>query len=313
MYDEGVRISDSDGSVTLTIHDIETGEYITSSDGDAIAETSDGNGDPIYSYLLGFDDTAGCRKLKAVWDFGTSDGVGKRTDYIEVVMPLVTPDEIQEEFPQFAPGGDEAKTFDELKRMERTVRGIVTAYTNQVFTCELNKVRKVVGTDADALFLKYPIFNLHRVVQGDTLLYGWKTLDSDGNAVESDGFVELLRFDEDFDEVVRRKVVRGSVFDVKADVTDTALRRGPIFKSGYIYSVTADWGFEYIPNGVNQAAKLLVRDYFCADGKYHEMGVNIVRSADWRMEFAHDPYSTTGNVYADQLLSRYVNINVGVI
>lgn len=318
VYENGVRVS-PDAAPTFTWEAIDdstvSGTY-ASGDISAVAVTG---ASPSYTYYKasfpppGYDDI--CRTFKLTWDFDyTPTGGGStvqmtRNDFVNVVQPLVTVDEIRQEYPQFDVGGAEEKTYDELKAMERKVRNVIETYCNQSFGFKGNKTMSVISDGNDYLQLPDRAVRLEEVKYKDTVYFNrWTAADTipSGSSV-GDVRTEIVTFNKDFPWTVQRKFFRGIPWDVKQAVDETLLSRRHIFKTQYIYDVNADWGWEYVPGEVNLAALLLVGNYFCKDNTYHVRGISVVRSADWRMEFAHDPYSTTGNVMADQLLSQYIN------
>ena len=79
-----------------------------------------------------------------------------------------------------------------------------------------------------------------------------------------------------------------------------------VFGLGYRYKVYAEFGYEDIPDEVDQATVELMQDYFSKDNLWRKKYVNKISTFDWDFEYGSGATSGTGNLYADQLLSDYV-------
>lgn len=318
IYDGDTRVS-ADATPSFTWVDVDdstaTGTLVVST----VAVTG---ASPSYNYYeviwpADLSETSYCRSIEGTWDAAYNGQAITRIENIDVVQPLVGIGEILQEFPQFDTGGSNPKTNDELKRMERDVRYVIESYCRQTFGFKGNKTKKVISDGNDYLQLPDRIERLEEVKYEDTVYFDrWTAAniaDAPSGTNIGDVKTEIVTFDKDYPYTVRRKFFRGIPWDVKQAVDETLLSRRHIFKTEYMYSVNADWGWSRVPGRVSEAAKELINYYFCNDSAYHKRGINVVRSADWRLEFAADPYSTTGSVIADQLLSNYVNFGIKVI
>jgi hypothetical protein len=78
------------------------------------------------------------------------------------------------------------------------------------------------------------------------------------------------------------------------------------WSDGYEYEVTGTWGWEFVPQPVKEAARLLAADYADPDSEYRDRYLTSMTAADWRIQFHSGAFQKTGNVRADQLLSQYV-------
>ncbi len=124
--------------------------------------------------------------------------------------------------------------------------------------------------------------------------------------------IALVDWEDESPETIYRVVTGQNPWTVKAHVSPEILSTRRLFEAKRLYVVRASAGWKRVPDNVSEAARILIDDYFSPSGKYHEYGVTVLRSADYRMEFAEDPFSTTGNIIADQLLSNYINWGVHV-
>lgn len=303
---------------------METGDAVSTSQ----VQTVNASGYDYYTVTLDPSEVTTCRTIKLTWNFAVSGNQFSRADFIEVVNPLITPDEVQQAYPQFDIGGANEKSYDQIKAMERTVRQIIQTYTNQTFGPKGTKTLRVFGSGSNYLHLPERIYGLEYVAAEDPditlydqtasggLLY---KRDHDGVPVEPAEVlpntkpIELVSWDKEHPWTIRRKHGRHPGPDPKRDITAGWLSEKNIFESKRSYVIRAQLGWEYVPNAVNQAAKVLIDDYMSNEAVYHERNVEDVSSADWSMSFGGDHFSTTGNVYADQLLAPYVNVNWVVI
>lgn len=72
------------------------------------------------------------------------------------------------------------------------------------------------------------------------------------------------------------------------------------------YEINGVWGWNSVPEAVQEAAKLLINDYACGDNNYRDRFLTSMTAADWRLQFHEGAFSNTGNVRANQLLAEYV-------
>jgi hypothetical protein len=79
-----------------------------------------------------------------------------------------------------------------------------------------------------------------------------------------------------------------------------------IFQSGIPYKVQARFGWDSVPENVEQAAAELMKDYFSKDTMWRNKYVKNISTFDWDFEYTGDAYTGTGNAYADNLLADYV-------
>lgn len=205
---------------------------------------------------------------------------------VNVVTPILTKREITEVW-------DTATDADTIM-IEKAVRHIVQAYTGQEFGRFIGPY-EVKGTNSTALLLP------RRLLSIDT--FNGVEFPDAAYSIEADGYI--LRYKP------------WGVPPVKADYYGLHMHTGGVihnpnnvkwhtFAENRYYTVNGHWGFESVPDGVKEAAKLLVNDYACADSQYRDRYLVSMTAADWRVQFYSGAYLRTGNVRADQLLSDYV-------
>jgi hypothetical protein len=86
-----------------------------------------------------------------------------------------------------------------------------------------------------------------------------------------------------------------------------------IFKRNKHYDVYARFGWESVPDDVEQATIEIMRSYFSKDRAWRDRYVNKISTTDWDFEFASDAFSGTGSAYADKLLLDYVVTQMVVV
>lgn len=226
------------------------------------------------------------KMLRIDWTYTIGGEANSPSQYVSIVTPYALPDEIR----SFAPGMESAD-IDDLKEVERTVRGVIDAYCHQTFDYERGKTYQAYGRNAATLVLPKRLIRLTSVYQGLTNL---------SNYVQAHPGSHYT---------LGRTYPANAI---KADVNDLFTSRR-FFSENTAFSVTGDWGWEYVPSEVNQAAKLIIKARFCDEDAYRERWIDNIRNADWRMEFLRTGNHTTGSADADALLNMYRNLNWQVL
>lgn len=279
-------LTDADSGVTVTIHDVndplypdDTG-YTPLVDGDTASKSGTGE----YAYTIDSTITGSPTRLKVVWDFAVNGQAIEDIDWVDIVRPYAHIHEIKEEYPELA-----NKTNQEIRSMERKVRTIINAFTGTHFSIEKNEKVIVNGSGDDEITLYKPIINIRKVVVGN----------------------------EDITKMVERKP--GDIWSIrkKRTIDDIDLKfsffTNRFFKEHYEYIITADFGWEYVPNEINLAALLLIEFYFCNESRYHRYGVNEVRTISNTLKFEQNPVESTGHIEVDQILLNFMAPNMVMI
>lgn len=208
-----------------------------------------------------------------------------RSLHIEVVTPILTKREIREVW--------DTATDKEVLEIEKAVRHVIQAYTGQTYGMFVGTL-PVRGEGNIALRTPRRLIELISV---------------DGRSASSN-------FTVDPEGHIVRHYPWG-VPPVKADYHGLHMQRGGIihnpnnvkltrWNAEKTFNLTGRWGYEYVPEPVKQAAKLLVNDYACGDSQYRDRYLVSMAAADWKLQFHSMAYTKTGNARADQLLSEYV-------
>lgn len=212
-------------------------------------------------------------------------------EHLRVVTPYVSVERVRDRYPDddiiqalYAAGGEQ------LRDAEKTVRYIINSFVGQSFSLEPNITYEVLGRGLKELYLPKRLARLTSITDLDGRVYQGQI----------DAFTSF-------------SIRRGDDTLLYSAYTDGQTLYGvPIGARGRsgrwgdgVYRVTGDWGWTFVPQEVEEAATMLVKDSFNPDSKYFEMYVDNIRASDWRMEFAKTGDRTTGNAKADLLLSRF--------
>lgn len=290
---------------------------ITTLDGVVVAEGTSSSEDGVYTALVGSEVTGDFEPKVITWTY-TIDGneIETAPEIIEIVRPYIMPDT----YNRTAPGQElDIRNF---RMVESKVRKVIESYCRQSFQIQQHVVKTAVGHTGNALQLPerlirfkgmsvvdepiaslvgYPGIMTYPNMQDGT---NYELLRGDGIARHS--LNEYVSFNPDRPWEIRRRL------NAEAGGMNP-INRSQFFSSHKQYAILGDWGWEYIPNDIQQAAAILIADYANDDATYREKYIDNVRAADWRMEFAATGNETTGNANADMMLERYRNYRLEVI
>lgn len=288
---------DTDGVATLQhpttgplTADIYRGDSVVSPN-QPVTTTGDIHTTPIAWPLNTHDAT-----LKIVWKNASASF--SRVTYVEIVTPIVPLYVLDDIFDLTTPDEDK---YD----AERLVRRIIEVYTGQNFGF-FTGTKVVQGNDTTELAMPTPLITFAAmndysfeyeptsfVIRGE----GWFLAQRPG------GYYTIK--DSPPDAIL-------DMFNDGVIIAPTAIKK-PDFCFRSDYKITGDWGYSFVPTGVQEAAKILINDYACQDAAYRDKYLHSMKSADWRFEFNQGAFDGTGNVKADQLLEPYRLDNIAVI
>lgn len=293
----------ADAEPTATAVNVETGDAVTLQ---SVATVPSGSGYDYYEVALDPSEVTTTKQVKITWSYTYSGSSYTNVEYVNVVRPYFTANELWDFNSDFASGGATPKTVDEIQLVERRVRNLIDSYCRQGFQDLGKRTESFIGGGTDDLHLPWRIYKLHKVSTDNITLF---ERDGGGNVT-----TEIVTWDDSLPDLIRTKIRRAAAFgDVKADISPGLLSPRATFQTDRIYYVEAGWGWDYLPDNVTQAALILADDHFNENDIYHQQNITVLRSADYRMEFGRDHYTTTGNTHADQMLENYVNNQVYMI
>lgn len=231
-----------------------------------------------------------------LWNFTyTEDGqIYEYREYtpVSVVTPILPFSEVRRIL------GDDA-TQDEVADVEKAVRHVIQAHTGQFFGRFVGK--KSVTGSGDS-FLRLPMRLISAVsVNGDSNWSHSLSLRGDGWYLRSKIYgVPSIRADWDG----WHESPWG--YSGRAPIVAPYSRKVQNFIENAEYVIDGEWGWKFVPAQVQEAAKLLVNDYACADSMYRDRFLTSMTAADWRIQFHDGAFADTGNVRANQLLAQFI-------
>lgn len=202
-----------------------------------------------------------------------------------VYLPLIT-------YEEFNDNTIDESLFDEF---ESLIRHTVQNYCGQKFGPYVGQTIEIQGDGGDALELPAPALALTSV--------------EDSFGTDLTQFVDIAPGANGF---LLRKAIYGvtNFFDAKADIT---FRMSDLFKETQSYVVTGDFGWEYVPQEVQLAANILIKDVMSEASEMIQQGIVEQHLGDFKIKYNADRWGSTGNGRADNLLAGYVNFGIGLI
>jgi len=307
------EIVDPDGSVSATLYDITEDPFIDPaiSSTSPISTLSASKIDSDFgSYLINMPNslTTRNRNFKIVWTYSVNGNVVTHNTFCDVVTPYANLAEAIEDLGLGTdPSDPKYKTYHELQMAEKYARKVIESYTGQRFYL-YNDTTFAYGSGSDILPLPYRIYGLRILAANDTLLidsindinyWGWNPEIIEG------GFGLKAIQSNTLDQTTY-------IANGLATPTINALQGDP-FLNGMRYKIEGAFGYEDVPDNVEQAAIQLMGDYFSKDKLWTNKYVKRVQTFDWQFEYNSEVYKGTGNAYADSLLYPYVLSNMLVI
>lgn len=242
------------------------------------------NGEPHSAVLPYFIDE--CR-VTVTWNITlTGQGAVVKKDIYEIVTPYLSNREVL----NIIKGG----TDEDALAAEASVRHIINSHTGQSFGTFVGE-KLVYAEGKNYISLPARLVTL-------TSLNG---VDIGGSGIRVDGGGWYISAPDYGSYAPSVRADFDGYNEATVPIQAPGRNRNGYFTAGP-FIVDGVWGYEYVPEPVREAAKLLTNDYHCDDGVYRDRYLKTMTAADWRIEFVSGAYLKTGNVRADQLLSRFV-------
>lgn len=312
LFHKGEAVT-PDSDVIVKVYDITEDPMVSPTiDPDAIlttfiaeAEETDVGAYKFYFPLsyLGRD-----RKFKLQWTYTYGSEAPMQTSYIDVVTPYVSIEEAIEDLDLGSdPNDPNYKSYHEIRMAEKYARKMVEYYTGQKFFLFDDKFT-IMGNDSDTLPLPRKISTLHTLHQNDQLwIDNLNNVNNLGYVIEptTSGFGIKINQSALLDGTtyIANGMVPPSIHDVSPN----------IFKNGRHYDVYARFGWDSVPDEVEQATIEIMRTYFAKDRAWKDRYISQISTTDWNFKYASDAFSGTGSAYADKLLLDYVVTQMVVV
>lgn len=230
----------------------------------------------------------------------TIDGDIKQTTRYKAADQYVTSTDFFAEHASLNVGTNAA----DFAQSERKVRYIINSFTRQNFGPYLGKTKLVIGDGGNSLVLPE---RLNRLIScKDT----WGT--------DLTPLVEVLPDQNKWLQTrsrIPQFAVRplGTLYDVdiKSDVTRDTRN---FFTNKLDFILLGNWGWDWIPSNVTEASNLLLMDEYTGAGSDLNNWITAKKLDDFEIQYSNLSYlsTTTGNVTADDLLSGFITVEIGL-
>ncbi len=238
-----------------------------------------------YSYTLPVAAVSDETELTIEWMFTVSSNALVIKEYMSVVTP----------YAPWSYFNDAGKTYSDYLECERIARSIINTYCGQTFGIKTTTYA-IEGHGSDSLKLPNRLLTLTDVswFDGTTRpgsVIGW---DNPQWEITADGWV--LRTQPNSIHI------------------DPVYNAESVFRRNRLFNIEGVWGYTAVPTEVEEAAKILIADYLCADHKYRDKYLDSIKMGDLAWKYNSGAWNGTGNATADMLLSDFRNYpGIGII
>lgn len=189
-------------------------------------------------------------------------------------------------------------TTAQATQIEKVARKIIEADAGTFDF--VRKKKEIIGMGLDYLPVDERIIKLYYMYENGTLIYDYQNENLDDYRVSIDG-TSITTSVVEVNKMEYQKVWRDRYLD-----TD--------FASGYEYLIDADFGYQVVPEDIQEACELLMQDITSDNMRYINRGIEEFDNNEFKIKFAKGYAAGTGNMIADKILAKYRNrIIPGVI
>lgn len=245
-----------------------------------------------YSFVFPLWLTAAESKYTIQWSYVVDARSYTKTDYIDVVQPYATLDNLRN-FDQALAALDDQTLID----LEKQARYMVNNMTAQRFSSYAGTV-SVQGESGFTLQLPVRVISLTSVNYqfadvGNLINYGVYLIDN-----YTLGWMgNFAGWDYNFQTT-------GVIYAPPVGFA-------PFFTDNQAYILSGVFGWESVPSDINLATMMLVRDYSGSDDIYRRKGVTSLTTGTLGAEMNQS--GSTGNVDVDRILNSYNDTGMAVI
>ena len=311
------NIVDADGSVACNIYDItsytnKTANQISGEpDYPNVSTIKLENDIGTYELPVPYAITSKDKNLRLFWTYHVGGVPVNHTSYLQVVTPYCDIANAIEDLDWGTdPSDPNAKSYHEIQMAEKYAREFIADYTGQYFFLYDDK-EVVYGVDSDILVLSSKINQIHKLYADDVLL-----VDNTANPpVNNWGYTPIVSENGYGIRIDRTNFLDNTVYLANGMVPPTINESysGQAFRRGVRYRVEGEFGWDNVPDEVEQACIQLMGHYFDKDRHWKDQYLKKVSSFDWNFQYGAEISSGTGCAYADKLLADYVITQMVVI
>lgn len=252
--------------------------------------TSDENGQASFTLDSHYSSYTG-RLSGKVYD---SASVQVYEDVIDVVRPYCNLNKIQSKF---------SISYLSAVDYEKVARYIINTFVAPFSYQRLEK--EFVGNGIGYLPTRQRIEKIYKVYENEELVFDY-TKSYSQNLANFEISKDKTSIVASSDEPSINRVNYGPLWSDRFLIKTFALN--------YEYIIDADYGWKFIPSDIQQASELLIQDIMQNNLKYINRYIESFDNEDFKIKFAKEFYTGTGNNIVDKILSKYESdINIGVL
>jgi hypothetical protein len=245
-----------------------------------------------YTLTLSYKTTQLDGQLRVVW---TNLDDFERVQNVDVVTPLISLGKLRTLF------DGENKSDAELAELENTVRVFIQAYVGQSFGF-FQGTRQFIGNGGNRIALD---MRLNTIIAFSGGWPGYLAPGPDRWSLQiiPDNLLSVKQAPPEdlFDTYVMGGVIR---------VPSAYIKR---FNQGTVYSVTGTWGWDFVPDEVQEAAMLLANDFSCSEVTYRDRYLESIKIQQDTITYHPGAFRGTGNARADLLLAKFRRTGMAII
>lgn len=308
------NIVDADGNVSVTIYDVTEDPAVLPpiDPGTVIGEfyaTKDETDIGSYYITLPFDYTDRNRTFKLLWQYQVEGIDIQHFTTCDVITPYVNIADVMEELELGSdPSDPNHITYKKLVAAEKYARTVIDQFCGQSFYL-YDDVQVAYGAGTEILPLSFKLNALHELYANDYLLV------DNINSINNWGRQVMLTESGFGIRVDQQNGMDDMVYIANGMTVPTIYDQGHhgSFSKGIRYRVQGKFGWDEVPEAVEQACTILIGDYLSKDVEWKNRYIKSISSFDWQFEFNDSAYQGTGNAYADKLLYPYVITGMFVV
>lgn len=262
-----------------------------------------------YQIILPLSFTTRPREFRIEWVYSINGEQVISSTHVEVITPYC---DIVEAMQYLGFGVDPSDpnyhTYFELMQAEKYARKIIESYCGQSFYL-YDDVQVAYGNGTNILPLPFKLSALHELYSEDILLV------DNINEINNWGYLPIISETGFGIRIDTSSMLDNTVYVANGMVPPTIndLGYSGAFKKDVRYRIQGRFGWDEIPENVEEAAMILMKDYFAKDNSWKNKYINRISAFDWNFEYFDDVFRGTGNLYVDQLLQPYVVTGMVVI
>lgn len=295
-YKDGVP-TQPDTTPTVVVVDAESGASLSS----GVATLVDTDYEGEYEYTLNSTSTSVDRVLQVTWTYSINSRQTIETEYVYVITPYATVDEITEELGfSSRPEDYNYFSYDKIKSAERTARMIINTELGYVIGKKSKEVT-CYGSGADVLYVGEKMISISTLKENDEVVIS-PTSNTFGYPIEITETGYAIR------------IVPNTGEDIyEQEIIDPAGYNIGRFRNGYRYDISGVFGWNYIPSEIKQCVFLLVNDLLCSESTWRTKYLKKINSGQMSVEMSSLSFTGTGNAIVDSLLQQFKSIQAVVI